>query len=117
MSSGLGNQEVARPCSEPEAFPGAGAEQKAKHNGLDREWVMRKPARVDGSPGVWSQPCGRGDGTVIANPAGRFYLKAHTPLCSQAYVQSGLSVQTLEPDSWGSSPRFALGCVISVCRL
>lgn len=86
MSSGLANQEVAGPCSEPEEFPVAGAEQKAKHNGLDHEWEM-KQTRVDGSPGAWSQPCGRGDGTVTANPAGRFYLKAHTHFFSQAYVR------------------------------
>lgn len=40
----------------------------------------RLPRGVE--PALWA-----GDGTVTANPAGRFYLKAHTHFFSQAYVQ------------------------------
>lgn len=95
----------------------AEAEQKATYNGLDHEWETGSRQEWTAPPGCGASPVGGGDGTVTAKPPGRFYLKAHTHFFSQAYVQQGLSVQTLEPDSWGSSPSFALGCIISVSRL
>lgn len=85
MSSGLANQEVAGPCSEPEEFPVAGAEQKAKHNGLDHEWEM-KQTRVDGSPGAWSQPCGRGTALSLQTLLDVFILKhIHTSFPKRMY--------------------------------
>lgn len=87
MSSGSGNQEVTCPCSEPEEFSVAEAEQKATYNGLDHEWETGSRQEWTAPPGCGASPVGGGDGTVTANPPGRFYLKAHTHFFSQAYVQ------------------------------
>lgn len=86
MSSGLGNQEVARPCSEPEEFSVPGAEQKKKHNGLDHAWEMRTQTGVDGSPGRGASLVGGGTALSLQTPLDVFILKhIHTCLPKRMY--------------------------------